>query len=74
MTEPEAYCAVCNRRRSAMRHMHNRTLGPAKAAMQWLKKHCSRKDDVSHIACDVKYRAGVDVEGLKAVLTKRGIK
>jgi hypothetical protein len=32
------------------------------------------RDDVSHIACNVRYRAGVDVEGLRAVLAKRGIK
>lgn len=64
MSGPEVSCATCGRTRDPMRHM--RADHPPTAARQWLRKHC--KSTTRPLPCAFKYRAGVDVEGLKRSL------
>jgi hypothetical protein len=62
MTEPEVSCATCGKRRSCRKHL--RADHPPTAAKAWLRRHCQTDGK----PCQLNYRAGIDVEGLRATL------
>ena len=74
MLEPEAVCNTCGRIRAAMKHLRNQRLGPAKAAKNWLRNSCwqhhERQGKPRPAECDIHYRAGVDVQGIRQAIRK----
>lgn len=65
MTEPEVTCSTCGRKRRARLHM--RAEHPPTAAKAWMRKHCQMAG-AGPKPCAFVYRAGLDTEGLAALL------
>lgn len=64
MSNPEIRCSVCGKCRDAM--LHIRADFPPDAARKWLRRHCSRAGK----PCDFTYRAGFEIVGRAAAMSK----
>lgn len=67
MEPPTITCTYCGRKRDATRHM--RADFPPDAARKWLRRNCPHQG-AGPSPCEFRYRAGVDVEGLRAALKR----